>query len=170
MKRQMATTTDLDSNLPYDTEAVAGILEHWHDIPGNLMPILHDIQEALGYVPPESVPQIARALNQSRAEVHGVISFYHDFRSAPAGRRILKVCQAESCQAMGSRALTADLEAELGCGLGETTGDGEVTLEPVYCLGLCACSPAVMIGDEPLGRATVAAVTARLAAKGEVNP
>lgn len=162
MKRQTAASSAPDPAGPYDTEAVAGILAHWRDIPGNLMPILHEIQEALGYIPPESVPQIARALNQSRAEVHGVISFYHDFRTAPGGRRTLKVCQAESCQAMGSRALTAGLEEKLGCGLGETTADGEVTLEPVYCLGLCACSPAVMIDNEPLGRATVDAVTACL--------
>ena len=163
----MVATRVPDSSSPYDTQAVARILEHWRGIPGNLMPILHEVQAAFGYVPPESVSQIARALKQSRAEVHGVISFYHDFRTAPAGHHIVKVCQAESCQAMGSRALTTSLEGELGCALGETTQDGEVTLESVYCLGLCACSPAVMIGDEPLGRATVDAVTARLATKRE---
>lgn len=167
MKRQATAFSAPDPAVTYDTEAVAGILGRWRDIPGNLMPILHEIQGALGYIPPESVPQIARALNQSRAEVHGVISFYHDFRTAPGGRRTLKVCQAESCQAMGSRALTASIESRLGCGLGETTPDGEVTLEAVYCLGLCACSPAVMIDDEPLGRATVDAVTDRLDAMKE---
>jgi formate dehydrogenase subunit gamma len=161
VKRQAAFSAP-DPAASYDTEAVAGILAHWRDVPGSLMPILHEIQDALGYIPPESVPQIARALNQSRAEVHGVISFYHDFRTAPGGRRTLKVCQAESCQAMGSRALTAGLEDRLGCRLGETTPDGEVTLEAVYCLGLCACSPAVMIDDEPMGRATVDTVTERL--------
>jgi formate dehydrogenase subunit gamma len=167
VKRQSAAFSAPDPAASYDTEAVAGILAHWRDVPGNLMPILHEIQKALGYIPRESVPQIARALNQSRAEVHGVISFYHDFRTAPGGRRTLKVCQAESCQAMGSRALTMALEDRLGCRLGETTADGEVTLEAVYCLGLCACSPAVMIDDEPLGLATVDAVTDCLeAAKG----
>lgn len=164
----MAATAGPNSSAPYDTDAVAGILRRWRDVPGSLMPILHEVQAALGYVPPESVPQIARALNQSRAEVHGVISFYHDFRSAPAGRQVVKVCQAEACQSMGSRALTAGLEARLGCKIGDTTPDGEVTLEPVYCLGLCACSPAVMIGNELLGRATVDSVAARLAPKKEI--
>jgi formate dehydrogenase subunit gamma len=139
----------------YDVAAVAEILERWRDVPGNLMPILHDVQERLGYVPPDAVDQIARALNQSRAEVHGVISFYHDFRQAPAGRHTLKICQAESCQAVGSRELTAAIEHALGCRLGETTEDGAVTLEPVYCLGLCACSPAALVDhDQLIGRAT----------------
>jgi formate dehydrogenase subunit gamma len=164
LKRQ---TPDSGAAARYDTDAVARIIERWRDAPGNLMPILHDIQRSLGFVPPESVAQIARALNQSRAEVHGVITFYHDFRQTPAGHRILKVCQAESCQAMGSRDLTAALERALGCALGETTADGEVTLEPVYCLGLCACSPAVMIDHDVLGRAPPDGVLARLAAEPE---
>ncbi len=147
----------------YDHAAVAAILERWQDVPGNLLPILHDVQEALGFVPPDSVNQLARALNRSRAEVHGVITFYHDFRQQPGGRHTLKVCQAESCQAMGSRRLTADLEGELNCKLGETTGDGAVTLDAVYCLGMCACSPAVMLDDEVIGRATPGEVLARLA-------
>lgn len=137
---------------PYDVAAVARVLERWAGIPGNLLPVLHDIQAALGHVPEGSVAQVARALNRSRAEVHGVISFYHDFRRQPAGRHVLKVCQAESCQATGSRALTARLEQLLGCRLGETTADGAVTLEAVYCLGNCACSPAVMIDGRVLGR------------------
>ncbi len=154
----------------YDTAAVGEILERWRDVPGNLMPILHDVQSALGYVPPDSVPQIARALNQSRAEVHGVISFYHDFRREPAGRHVLKVCQAESCQAVGGRELTAELEKALDCRLGETTADGEVTLEPVYCLGLCACSPAAMIDDARLiGRATAERVIESVRAGREGN-
>lgn len=148
----------------YDVAAVDAVLGRWRDVPGNLLPILHDVQSALGYVPPDCVPQLARALNRSRAEIHGVITFYHDFRQAPPGRRLLKVCQAESCQAMGSRTLTGELERRLGCGLGETTVDGEVTLDPVYCLGLCACSPAVMIDGEVIGRATASGVLARLAA------
>jgi len=161
LKRQIP---DSGAAANYDTDAVARIIERWRAVAGNLMPILHDVQQALGFVPPESVAQIARALNLSRAEVHGVITFYHDFRQAPAGHRIVKVCQAESCQAMGSRKLTAALERALGCAIGMTTADGEVTLEPVYCLGLCACSPAVMIDHDVLGRATPEGVLARLAA------
>lgn len=141
---------------PHDAAAVATVLERWSGTPGNLLPILHDIQAALGHVPPGAVPQIARALDCSRAEVHGVISFYHDFRSAPAGRHVLKVCQAESCQAMGSRALTARLEQVLGCRLGETSADGAITLEAVYCLGNCACSPALMLDGAVHGRVTAA--------------
>jgi formate dehydrogenase subunit gamma len=171
LKQQTTASRIPEPVLPtsYDSGRVAEVLDRWRDIPGNLMPVLHEVQEALGYVPPDAVPQIARALNQSRAEVHGVISFYHDFRTTPPGRRILKVCQAESCQAMSSRELTAALEARLGCALGETTADGEVTVEPVYCLGLCACSPAVLIDNEPLGRATADAVLARLAREKEAS-
>lgn len=151
----------------YDYAKVVSILDTWRGVPGNLLPILHDVQNALGYVPPDSVPQLASALNLSRAEVHGVISFYHDFRQKPGGRRTLKICQAESCQAMGSRQLTADLEAELNCKLGETTADGAVTLDAVYCLGMCACSPAVMIDEDLVGRATPGDVLALLADAGE---
>ncbi len=149
---------------PYNVAAVAAILERWSGKPGNLLPVLHDVQAALGCVPEGSVGQIARALNRSRAELHGVISFYHDFRRQPAGRRVLKVCQAESCQATGSRAITARLEQLLGCRLGETTSDGAVTLEAVYCLGNCACSPAAMLDGRVLGRLTEA-VAERLVAE-----
>lgn len=150
----------------YDTAQVAAVLARWADTSGNLLPILHDIQRALGHVPPGAVGQIARALNRSRAEVHGVITFYHDFRQAPAGRHVLKLCQAESCQAMGSRQLTAEVEALLGCRLGETTADGAVTLEPVYCLGNCACSPAAMLDGRVLGRVTRAKLERLLDAVG----
>lgn len=139
---------------PYDSGQVASILARWSATPGNLLPILHDIQAALGHVPPGSVAQIARALNRSRAEIHGVISFYHDFRQAPAGRHVLKVCQAESCQALGSRELTARIESLAGCRLGETSADGALTLEAVYCLGNCACSPALMMDGRVHGRVT----------------
>lgn len=110
--------------------------------------MLHAIQHALGYIPAESVPVIARALQLSRAEVHGVISFYHDFRSAPAGRHTLQICRAEACQAMGARALEDHARASLGIDYGDTTADGDFTLEPVYCLGNCACSPSVRIDDD----------------------
>src|SRR5271165_3221544 len=119
---------------------------------GPLLPILHDIQAAFGHVPPEAVAVIAAALNISRAEVHGVITFYHDFRTAPAGRHVLKLCRAEACQSMGARPLADRLLARLGLDWGETTAGGGMTVEPVYCLGLCACAPAALLDGEPLGR------------------
>jgi formate dehydrogenase subunit gamma len=161
--RRRRDASEPEEPATYDAAAVQAVLTRWQGVPGNLMPILHDVQAALGYVPPDCVPQLARALNLSRAEIHGVITFYHDFRQAPVGRRIVKVCQAESCQAMGSRKLTATLERALECSLGETTADGEVTMDAVYCLGLCASSPAVMIDDEVIGRATAEDVVSRLA-------
>jgi formate dehydrogenase subunit gamma len=124
------------------------------DKPGALLPILHGIQDNIGYIPPEAVPVIASELNLSRAEVHGVISFYHYFRETPPGRHTLQICQAESCQAMNSEALTAYAKSLLNIGFHETTADQEFSLEPVYCLGNCACSPAVMIDEEVYGRVT----------------
>jgi formate dehydrogenase subunit gamma len=122
------------------------------DREGALLPILQDLQAALGYVPAGAVPEIARALNLTRAEVHGALSFYHDFRSAPAGRRVVKLCQAEACQARGGRRVTAALERRLGVELGATSADGAVTLEPVYCLGLCASGPAALVEGRPVAR------------------
>jgi formate dehydrogenase subunit gamma len=122
------------------------------DKPGALLPILHGIQDALGYVPPDSVPTIAKALNLSRAEVHGVISFYHYFRDTPPGKHTIHLCRAESCQAMGSKQLEAHVKNTLGIDFHETTADGNFSLEPVYCLGNCACSPAMQIGNEIYGR------------------
>lgn len=124
------------------------------DIPGALLPILHRIQDEIGYIPAEAVPVIAKELNLTRAEVHGVISFYHDFRSEAPGRHIVKVCQAESCQAMGSAVLTRHVKSHLGVEFHATTADRAFTLEPVYCLGNCALSPAVMIDGEIYGRVT----------------
>ncbi len=120
--------------------------------PGALLPILHGVQNALGYVPAESVPAIAKALNLSRAEVHGVISFYHYFRDAQPGKHTIHLCRAESCQAMGGKQLENHVKARLGIDFHETTADGKFTLEPVYCLGNCACSPAMQIGEEIYGR------------------
>jgi formate dehydrogenase subunit gamma len=114
---------------------------------GPLLPILHGFMEAFGYVPEPAVPLVAEALNLSRAEVHGVVTFYHDFRREPAGRHVVKLCRAESCQAMGCERLAGHLEDKLGIGFGETTRDGAVTLEAIYCLGLCAQSPAAIIDD-----------------------
>lgn len=117
---------------------------------GATLPILHALQERFGYVDRAAVPMIAEALNLSRAEVHGVVTFYHDFRDAPAGRHVVKLCRAEACQAVGGVALAAHAQRQLGIGWHETTPDGRVTLEPVFCLGLCACGPAALIDDEPV--------------------
>jgi len=119
---------------------------------GPLLPILHAVQAEFGHVPAEAMPIIADRLNISKAEVHGVVSFYHDFRSEPAGRHVLKFCRAEACKAMGADALVAHAEGRLGVALHETTRNGAVTLEPVYCLGLCACGPAAMVDDRVVGR------------------
>ena len=124
------------------------------DQPDALMPLLHAVQDRLGYIPADAVPEIARALNLSRAEVHGVISFYHDFRTTPAGRSIIRVCRAESCQAMGAVELAVHIQKRLGIEFGQTSADGEYTLEPVYCLGNCACSPAIVVGADIHGRVT----------------
>ena len=136
-----------------ETEAqVAAIIEELRGLEGPLLPILHGVQEEFGYVPTEALPVIAEALNLSKAEVHGVITFYHDYRSQPAGRHVLKLCQAEACQSMGSDAIAAQVKAALGVDFHQTAADGSVTLEPVYCLGLCACAPAAMLDGEVIGR------------------
>ncbi|PWT75347.1 MAG: formate dehydrogenase subunit gamma [Proteobacteria bacterium] len=119
---------------------------------GALMPMLHAIQDRLGHIPPEALGRIAHALNISRAEVHGVITFYHDFRTSPPGKHIVRLCQAESCQSMGSTALSEHAKARLGVDFHQTTADGAVTLEPVYCLGGCACSPTMMVDGRLYGR------------------
>jgi len=121
-------------------------------MPGALLPILHALQTEFGYIHRAAELLIAEILNLSRAEVHGVVTFYHDFRSKPAGRHVLKLCRAESCQARGSDALAARAEARLGIAFGDTTADGGVTLEPVYCLGLCSVSPSAMLDAKVVGR------------------
>jgi len=130
----------------------ADIVASLKGLEGPLLPILHEIQSDFGYVPAESLPVIANALNLSNAEVHGVVSFYHDYRREPAGRHVLKLCQAEACQSMGSDEVAARVQRLLGIGFHETARDGSVTLEPVYCLGLCACAPAAMLDGEVIGR------------------
>jgi formate dehydrogenase subunit gamma len=138
----------------WDHETVRSIIGGLKGKPGALLPILHGIQDALGYVPPDSVPLIAGELNLSRAEVHGVISFYHYFRDTPPGRRTIYVCRAESCQAMGSDALEDHARQRLGIDYHGTSADGAFSLEPVYCLGNCACSPSIMIDKDTYGRVT----------------
>ncbi len=121
---------------------------------GALLPILHRVQEKIGFVPPSLLPTIAKELNLSRAEVHGVVSFYHDFRDQKPGKHVVKVCQAEACQAMGAERLTAHVKSALGIDLHGTDNKGEFTLEPTYCLGNCALSPAIMIDGALYGRVT----------------
>ena len=149
------TSELFDLETPLDAETLGKLqvlIEHHKDLPGALLPLLHSIQDNIGYVPEASYLPISKALALSVAEVHGVVTFYHYFRRQPAGRHILQVCRAESCQAMGSEKLEADIKSSLGIDYHQTTQDGAITLEPVYCLGNCACSPAVMLDDEVYGR------------------
>ena len=136
-----------------ESRILAAVERHRHR-DGPLIEVLHDVQAEFGCIPPGSVPVIARALNLSRAEVHGVVTFYHHFRTRAPGRHVLQICRAESCQAAGGRAIESHAQKRLGVGFGETTPDGRLTLEAVYCLGLCACSPAAMLDEEVHGRVT----------------
>ncbi|MBT4183536.1 MAG: formate dehydrogenase subunit gamma [Nitrosomonadales bacterium] len=124
------------------------------DKPGALLPLMHAIQDDLGYIPEESYTPISTALGLSVAEVHGFVTFYHHFRTKPSGKHILQICRAESCQSMGSENIESYCKEKLGIDYHETTKDQSITLEPVYCLGNCACSPAVMIDEEVIGRVT----------------
>jgi formate dehydrogenase subunit gamma len=126
------------------------------DIEGALLPVLHEVQARCGYIPADTVPLIADRLNLTRAEVHGVISHYHHFRDAPAGKVVVQVCRAEACQAVGAEQLAAHAVKSLGCDFHETSKDGSVTLEPVYCLGHCACGPSIMVGEDVHARVTPA--------------
>ncbi|PWG17363.1 formate dehydrogenase subunit gamma [Salibaculum griseiflavum] len=149
-----------DPTLP---ETMAEIFARHRGQEGPMLPILHSVMEAFGHIPEGVVPLIAEELNLGRAEVHGVISFYHDFRKEPAGHHLLKICRAEACQAVGANALTERVLSKLGIGWGETTPDGRITVEPVYCLGLCACGPAAMVGNRVIGRADEAKIEEALA-------
>jgi formate dehydrogenase subunit gamma len=146
----------LDRESDWDRGAVELIARALKDEPGALMPILRRIQDELGWVPRECVPLLAEILNLSRAEVYGVVTFYHDFRPTPPGRNVIKVCRAESCQAAGGLALAEHIKRRLGIDFGETTRDRAFTLDAVYCLGNCACSPAAVIDGELIGRVTPA--------------
>lgn len=136
----------------WNTDVAADIIRSHEGTEGSLLPILHDIQATFGCIPEPAVPMIAEALHLSRAEVHGVVTFYHDFRKEPAGRHVLKLCRAEACQAAGGDSIAARAESKLGMKLGDTSPDGRVTFEPIYCLGLCATAPSALIDGRVVGR------------------
>ena len=149
-----------------NTAQIEAIIASHVALEGPLLPLLHALQDAFGYVPSEAHAPICDALNISKAELHGVISFYHDFRDAPAGRHVVKICRAEACQAMGGAALAERVLAKLGLDWHGTTRNGAVTIEPVYCLGLCACAPAAMVDDRVVGRVDAAKLDKLLAEAG----
>lgn len=149
---------------PRDRETLDAVIARHRAMRGALLPLLHALQEELGHVPDAAVPEIADALNLSRAEVHGVITFYHDFRRKPAGRHVVRICRAEACQARGGAAIEAAAVERLGVAMGQTRADGAVTLEPVYCLGLCATGPNAMVDDVPISRLDAARLD-RIAAR-----
>ena len=145
------------------SQRVVEILDAHEGMEGSLLPILHAIQSSFGYVPQDALPLIAKRLNLGKAEVHGVMSFYHDFREQPAGQHVVKLCRAEACQAMGADRVAAHAQKALGIDWHETTADGQVTLEPIFCLGLCACAPAAMVDGRLVGRVDEAVVDAIVA-------
>ncbi|MCU4651714.1 formate dehydrogenase subunit gamma [Roseibacterium sp. SDUM158016] len=147
--------------VPQD-EIRAIVARHLH-LEGPLLPILHALQAEYGHVPAAAHGPICDALNITRAELHGVVTFYHDFREAPAGRHVVKICRSEACQAVGGDALSARVLDLLGLSWGDTSADGRVTVEPVYCLGLCACGPAAMVNGAVRGRVTAEALVAEVA-------
>lgn len=149
-----------------DLGAIQEVIEAYTHLEGPLLPILHAMMEAFDHVPEDAVQPIADALNIGRAEVHGVISFYHDFRTLPAGRHIVKICRAEACQALGANGLADAVLTKLGISWHGTTPNGAVTIEPVYCLGLCACGPAAMMDDRCVGRVDRSRMDALLAEVG----
>ena len=146
---------------PDDIETlVAQIIATHAERRGALLPVLHDIQAAIGYVPDDAVPAIAAGLNITRAEVHGVVTFYHDFRRAPPPAHVVKLCRAEACQARGGRRIEVAAEERLGVAMGKTRRDGQAALEPVYCLGLCAVGPSALVDGRPVGRLDEAGIDA----------
>ena len=141
------------TNMPAPSEEeIREIVAGFTALEGPLLPMLHALQDSYGHIPAAAVPVLAELLNLSRAEIHGVVSFYHDFRDRPAGQHVLKICRAEACQSMGANALAAETLRKLGINWHGTTPDGRVTVEPVYCLGMCACAPAAMLDDKVVGR------------------
>ena len=148
-------------------ERTAEIIAPYLGLEGPAMPMLHALQAAFGFVPEESVPVVANALNLSRAEVHGIVSFYHDFRHKPAGRHVVKLCRAEACQSMGADRVAAYAKERLGISWHETTADGAVTLEPIFCIGLCAAAPCGMVDDRSLARLDAGRIDGVLEACGQ---
>lgn len=148
----MAHKTTLLDLSPREATAAREIALRYGNRPDALLEILHDLQEQLGFVPEAALPALAKSLNLSRAEVHGVVTFYHDYRREPAGRHVIKVCRAEACQSMGANELVGMIERYLKVKLGQTTADGAITVEAAYCLGNCALSPAVMVDEKLVGR------------------
>jgi formate dehydrogenase subunit gamma len=153
-------TDQVDTLLPSETTVVRRIVAEHKGRPGPLLEVLHAIQAAMGCIPAAAIPVVAEELNLSRAEVHGVVTFYHYFRTARPGAHTVSLCQAEACQSMGAEGLAAHVRHRLGIDFHETTADGKFSLEPVYCLGNCACSPAAMINGELHGRLTADAFDA----------
>lgn len=149
---------------PSDREILDAVIARQIGKRGALLPLLHALIDEIGHVPDAAVPVIAEALNLSRAEIHGVITFYHDFRRRPAGRHVVKICRAEACQARGGKAIEAEAAERLGVLMGQTRADGAVTLEPVYCLGLCATGPNALVDGVPVSRVDAAKLD-RIAAK-----
>jgi formate dehydrogenase subunit gamma len=147
---------------PWNAERARGIIAEHNGLEGPMLPILHALQEEFGHISAAAVPLIAAALNLTRAEVHGVVTFYHDFRHEPCGRHLLQLCRGEACQSMGSESLAETILGKLGVGWHDTTKDGGLTVEPVYCLGLCATSPSALIDGEPLGRLDAGKITEAL--------
>lgn len=147
---------------PWNEARAAEIIASQAGLEGAALPILHALQHAFGCVPTEAVPTVAKVLNLTRAEVHGIVTFYHEFRRTPPGRHVLRLCRAEACQAVGADKVAADVRANLGVDWHGTTSDGAVTLEPVFCLGLCAVGPAALLDGAPLGRLDAAKVAAAL--------
>jgi len=143
-------------------QRIAEIIAPYRELEGAAMPMLHAVQAAYGYVPEAAVPVVAQALNLSRAEVHGIVSFYHDFRHAPAGRTVLRLCRAEACQSFGADRLAAHASNKLGISWHETTPDGAITLEPIFCLGLCAAAPCAMVNERSVARLDTARLDAIL--------
>jgi formate dehydrogenase subunit gamma len=137
---------------PWNAEIAREIISQHLMMEGAALPILQALQRTFGHIPKEAVPMVAEALNLTRAEVHGIVTFYHDLRREPAGRHVLQLCRAEACQSMGADALADHAQAMLGVKWGETTRDGAMSLEPVFCLGLCACAPSAVFDGKPIGR------------------
>ena len=152
---------------PYNKQTASEIIAGFDARPEMLVQVLHAFMQRFAWIPEDAIRQLAAEINLSRAEVHGVVSYYHDFRTAPPGRHIVKICQAEACQAMGSRELSAHAVASLGVDM--HSGNEDVTLEPVYCLGNCACSPAIMVDGKTYGRVSTGRFDDIIASLGESN-